>query len=546
MATRHRLAFLGAAGASLVAVMVTAAAPFPATAPTGKDDDRIAKWVATLSAADPDAWSRGLAAVEDLPPVDLPLVEALAVQPGLPAPVADGLRAVLPRARQRAKLARRAADRLASQAAWMAKVGLAAYDRDGHANPKWDAAARSFLTLGVPSVPPTGGAVNVGKQMRLALDAGCDDPDVLTYAALHVTGTRPETIKMSRVTKLLEQADHAAADGRVGPLSKVIIDGRLIRSEAARFPDGLPEERKTALSARLDDMIARYHDLLKMPGLPPHVAVTEAQDVIRAGDAVGRRSKAVFDAVYPPLEALLPHDPDALYVKGLFYVNFAWKARGDGYANTVKQKGWKDMAARLDVAGEALTRAWGLDPQDAGPPTEMITVELGQGKGRDVMETWFQRAMAANPDDREACTAKLYYLEPKWYGSPAEMLAFGRECVAGGNWRGKVPFVLVDAHVSLAEYATDKDDYWLGTGVWDDVRSVYTEYLRRYPDDAATRGYYARFAYKCHQWKVLNDQFNILGDHVDHALFGNGTTAALTKARHRAAQLADKPEAQGE
>jgi hypothetical protein len=59
----------------------------------------------------------------------------------------------------------------------------------------------------------------------------------------------------------------------------------------------------------------------------------------------------------------------------------------------------------------------------------MITVEMAIGEGnRDEMEKWFWRAMDADNDNLDACNKKLLWLEPKWHGSPEEMLEFARTC----------------------------------------------------------------------------------------------------------------------
>jgi hypothetical protein len=42
------------------------------------------------------------------------------------------------------------------------------------------------------------------------------------------------------------------------------------------------------------------------------------------------------------------------------------------------------------------------------------------------MELWFDRAMKANGDSRRACWSKLDWLDPKWHGTPEEMLARDR------------------------------------------------------------------------------------------------------------------------
>ena len=166
------------------------------------------------------------------------------------------------------------------------------------------------------------------------------------------------------------------------------------------------------------------------------------------------------------------------------------------------------MAEDSAEAEKALNRAWELDPTNAQIAVTMIWVETGQGKGRDQMEMWFKRAMKDNPNDYDACSAKLNYIEPKWYGSTDDMLEFGRECVQNTNWGGAVPLILVDAHYSIYNQYIDPSDrtnYWKDPQVWEDISSAYERYLKNYPDDASRLAYYAGYAYHGDHWNKLNE-----------------------------------------
>src|SRR5439155_26002432 len=143
-------------------------------------------------------------------------------------------------------------------------------------------------------------------------------------------------------------------------------------------------------------------------------------------------------------------------------------------------------------------KAWELNPRDERIAYQMIVIELGQGKGRPRMEMWFNRAAELNPNYYEAFHAKLYYLEPKWYGSPEEMIEFGRQCVASTNWGGRVPLILKDAHDSLAKYLPkDKQaSYWKRREVWKDIKAAFEKFLALNPDETRWRHNYARHAYR--------------------------------------------------
>ena len=154
----------------------------------------------------------------------------------------------------------------------------------------------------------------------------------------------------------------------------------------------------------------------------------------------------------------------------------------------------------------------------------MMWVELGQGKGRDRMELWFQRAMEADPNDYDACNTKLLYLEPKCkYGSAADMLEFGRECVQNEQWGGHVPLILMDAHVEIQQELADDDagkaDYWKQPQVWTDLNSAFQRFFELNPDETGWYHNYAWYAYQAGQWATFNQLIPKLGS-VNYNFFG--------------------------
>jgi hypothetical protein len=152
----------------------------------------------------------------------------------------------------------------------------------------------------------------------------------------------------------------------------------------------------------------------------------------------------------------------------------------------------------------------------------MIWVELGQGQGRKRMELWFNRAMDLDPNNYDACSAKCLYLEPKWYGSIGEMLAFGRECVENKKWGGRVPLVLVDAHWDIPLYylaGEEKTNYWTRPQVWPDIKAAYERFFELHPEAIGYYHNYALYAYKCEQWNKLNELIPKLGA-VNYDFFG--------------------------
>ena len=115
------------------------------------------------------------------------------------------------------------------------------------------------------------------------------------------------------------------------------------------------------------------------------------------------------------------------------------------------------------------------------------------------------------------------------------MLEFGHQCLDEGNWGIKLPFVLIDAHVALSQYATDPNLYFRDDRVWGDIYTVYSTYVRIRPDDAGVKNYYCHYACLCGQWKVANQLFQEIGDKAVPAAFGG--EAKMKEFKKRAAEL---------
>jgi hypothetical protein len=130
------------------------------------------------------------------------------------------------------------------------------------------------------------------------------------------------------------------------------------------------------------------------------------------------------------------------------------------------------------------------------------------------------------PDGFGLCMDKMEYLQARWYGSNKEVIAFGRECTANTNWVGQVRLVLVEAHTSVSQGITDnakRADYWKQKEVWADIQMAYEQFFKLYPDQAAHRPYYVRYAWWCGQWQEFIKLAKALPA-TEHYFF-NGTDA---------------------
>ena len=129
--------------------------------------------------------------------------------------------------------------------------------------------------------------------------------------------------------------------------------------------------------------------------------------------------------------------------------------------------------------------------------------------------------MALNTNYYDACWAKLYYLQPKWYGSHDQMLEFAAECLNSEKWGGHVPLIVLDAHDQIAgTLGPDaRADYWMRAEVWTDIHQAFEKFFRLNPDAKGWHHNYALYAYRAQQWDELNKQIALLGP-VNYDYFG--------------------------
>jgi len=256
-------------------------------------------------------------------------------------------------------------------------------------------------------------------------------------------------------------------------------------------------------------------------GMPAIEVYQACSDLLTSVKNNGRQLEGFYFALEPIIFTNWPSEYSLYLLKGTFYKDYAWQARGGGWAREVTASGWTVFEQRLAEAEKALDKAWELNSKDERIANLMITIELGQGKGRARMEKWFNRAMDLNTNYYDACYSKLYYLEPKWYGSTEEMLKFGHECVSSKKWGGHVPLILLDVHVEIEKYlpAAEQKGYWKQPDVWKDIDSAFEKFFALNPSENGWRHNWALYAYRAEQWDTLNRQIPLLGE-INYEFFG--------------------------
>ncbi|HTH48674.1 MAG TPA: hypothetical protein VMB21_14270 [Candidatus Limnocylindria bacterium] len=438
--------------------------------------------------------------------------------PAAPAPAAAPVKPVV---------AHHPEDRLKETARkWFMTNLVGAYERLGQRDPKWDEPAKTALKLMAEAradryAVDTDWQRDVSTLAQSALDQGCPDPLVryaaVRYRVLNVKRSGAETAgELGEIARAMQGSSYSG-------FVRFYAEVRAAEALKATLPDQeshRPEMEQVHYLRRnaLTSLIEALHDHTT-PDTEIGTMCRLLLDLVRLNK---QQFPEFWDRLDPVLQEQWPKSAQADLLRAWFYQTYAWQARGNGFADKVTPEGARFFEARMKRADQALQSAWRKDDTEVRIPVEMIEVCTALNKSRREMEEWFQRAMLLAPDSHEACFAKLHYLKPVWYGSPEEMLAFGRECVSNPKWSGNVRLILVDAHAYLSNYERKdkaaRQAYWLQPGVWPDLRSAYEKFFAE-PQFQSWRQNYALDAYRCQAWDDLNLQLPQLGA-VDYKFFG--------------------------
>jgi tetratricopeptide (TPR) repeat protein len=418
------------------------------------------------------------------------------------------------------------------------------YEKFGRKNPRWDAAAQEALTAFAhfqvypiynESAETWGVEQNrlelIGddqiiawKAARRALDAGCNDPLIQhIYARLSEGERMVERESRVRIRQAASEGMrvcHYPALLRAEALASTAEDLAILNYNRQPY---LPEAERLIDEAL--NLIPEVHDTRENADVTRalfHLAlmiVDACYHLPRKGeDRVGALERA-YQRVTIPMDRDRRNKLPLLLLTANVQCRLAWLLRGRGTAPEVSDDGWDKFSSAMNKAEEALAEAREMDPTCVEIPRLMICLATYQDWSRERMELWFDRAMNLDGDDYFACLAKLEYLDPRWHGSEAEMLAFGRACLRTENWDARLPFILIEAHRRFSRNsfvqgmsAPLEGEYLSRPYVWSDVQAVYGPYLAGHPRSHYDKSCYARLAALGGHYPLANKLFDELGN----------------------------------
>ncbi len=173
--------------------------------------------------------------------------------------------------------------------------------------------------------------------------------------------------------------------------------------------------------------------------------------------------------------------------------DYAWEARGGGWASTVNREGWELFGQRLNEAQTVLTEAKELTNKCPAYWSVQMTLAMGLGYTKETFQSIYDQAKAAYPNYIKYDCCRAVYLLPRWYGGDGE---WERELEKSADKVGGDAGDVLYARVvwSMQRYGTMREVFKSSHLSWPRVDRGFAVIEKKYPDSLAARNERAKLA----------------------------------------------------
>lgn len=231
----------------------------------------------------------------------------------------------------------------------------------------------------------------------------------------------------------------------------------------------------------------------------------------QAFERKNRDAQGLWNVTEDALQAwqkAFPNSVTARIAHADFLVDYAWHARGTGYANTVTPEGWRLMEERLSQANKVLVEAGKLPEKDPVLYLVALQVALGAGLDKAGYDKLMEEAHALEPTFWGYDASRAYSLLPRWHGAKGDWEAFAAKAAArpdglGAEVYARIVMRLVDFHENIFRESKAS---------WPKTKEGIEILKKKYPDSVEILSYGALLATSAYDNATAKAYFEELGD----------------------------------
>jgi hypothetical protein len=181
-----------------------------------------------------------------------------------------------------------------------------------------------------------------------------------------------------------------------------------------------------------------------------------------------------------------PESVTARIALARFLREYAWEARGSGWASSVTDENWQLFGKRLNRAVDVLNDAKSLDEKCPIYWSALLGVDLGLQVSKEEFTTVFKEAIQAEPDFSYYYRTRAVFLLPRWYGDEGEWERdLGQSADRVGGEDGDMLYAQVVWNIH--HYGGSIDVFEGNKISWDRVDKGFAAILKRFPDSLAAK-----------------------------------------------------------
>jgi len=188
-----------------------------------------------------------------------------------------------------------------------------------------------------------------------------------------------------------------------------------------------------------------------------------------------------------------PKSATARIAMARFLRNYAWAARGNGWASAVSDAGWKSFGDRLNQGWDVLDEAKNLKEQCPVYWSTRLGIALGLQLDKAQFNDIFIQAIRAEPDFQYYYRTRAVYLLPRWYGEEGEWekdLARSADSIGGKDGDMLYARVVWEMH-HYGEFINVFEGNKIS---WERVDRGFAVILKQFPDSLAAKSELAYLA----------------------------------------------------
>ncbi|MFN2493892.1 MAG: hypothetical protein ABR501_13520 [Pyrinomonadaceae bacterium] len=202
------------------------------------------------------------------------------------------------------------------------------------------------------------------------------------------------------------------------------------------------------------------------------------------------------------------------------YTEYAWHARGTGFASTVKEDSWEVFEQRIAMAEKILNGAKKFKAKCPHWYDVMQTVALGQHWESDRYDALFEEAIRFEPDYHYFYSTKAQYLLPRWYGEEGDWERFADDVYK--RLKGKDGSIIYYVIASdLAYYYKDRT-FFTDTQIdWPRMKQGFADMEERYGTSMRNLNDFCRIAGQSGEKAFTRSLLARIGDNWDPETWTN-------------------------